>query len=155
MHDDLEFQNEHNDSVHWLAGETIPKRGAHTTISSDGLQNELVIGRVSVLGNLGKGGSIIKPGSTSEGDPRSGTLLSRAEGGLLDHQDVKPEVSELGPGKRIQIIGWRPGIHFRDRPVYRISWSRRMNHETLTSPLNFWTASAYGNPAILAESVSK
>lgn len=30
------------------------KRGAHTTISSNGLQNELVIGRVGIFGNLGK-----------------------------------------------------------------------------------------------------
>lgn len=30
------------------------KEGAHTTISSNGLQNELVIGRVGVFGNLGK-----------------------------------------------------------------------------------------------------
>ena len=30
------------------------KKGAHTTISSDGLQNELVIGGVGFFGNLGK-----------------------------------------------------------------------------------------------------
>jgi len=73
VHDNLESPNEHNDSVHWLADGTIPKRAAHTTISSNGLQNELVIGRVGVLGNLGKEESIIKPGSISEGDLLSGT----------------------------------------------------------------------------------
>lgn len=32
----------------------MPKWNAHTTISSDGFQNELVIGGVGVFGNLGE-----------------------------------------------------------------------------------------------------
>jgi len=54
VHDNLEFVYKHNDSVYRLAGGITPKRRAHTTISSDGLQNELVIGRVGVFGNLGE-----------------------------------------------------------------------------------------------------
>lgn len=49
------------------------ERGTHTTISSNGLQNKLVIGRVGVFGNLGKEKSIDNPESTSEGDISSGT----------------------------------------------------------------------------------
>ena len=48
-----------------------------------------------------------------------------------------------------------PRTHFWDRPTYRKPRFWGTGGETLTSPLNFWTASAYGNPAILAESVSK
>jgi len=68
VHDNLGFAHKNNDSVYRLAGGITPNSGAHTTISSDGLQNELVIGRVGVFGNLGKGKSIDNPESTSEGD---------------------------------------------------------------------------------------
>ena len=73
MHDDLEFSEEYNGSVHWLVSDMTPKRGTHATIPSNGLQNELVIGRVGVLGNLGKEKSTMKLGSTSKVNLLSGT----------------------------------------------------------------------------------
>jgi len=133
VHDDLGFPHKRNDSVRWLAGYTGLKRGAHTTISSDGLQNELVIGGVGVFGNLGEGKSIRDPESTAEENVLSGTCVARAEG--RNSRDNPEHV--FGIGRWIGV------------------WNRKANRETLTSPLNFWTASTYGNPAILAESVSK
>ena len=53
------------------------KRGAHATISSDGLQNELVIGGVGVFGNLGSGKLIGNLGPVSEMNLLSGTAGGR------------------------------------------------------------------------------
>jgi hypothetical protein len=69
-----------------------------------------VIGRVGVLGNLGKEKSIIKLGSTSEGVSCHEYDYQGRRG---DHQDVKPEVSELGPGIRTK---GGEGIDYRKAP---------------------------------------
>lgn len=90
------------------------KRGAHTTISSDGLQNELVIGRVCVLGNLGREKN--NPESTWEGDLSPGTRLSRARRKPTNHQNVKPVGSGSGALRnrdvaRVQVLGRNPSTH--------------------------------------------
>lgn len=165
MHDDLGFPGEHDSLFHRSVDGTTLKRGregAHTTISSNGLQNELVIGRVGILGNLGKGKSTNGLGSTPKGDLLSEAWLSRAKGRGTQARRHQTRISEPGYNPWMWRKEWwgyklskdAPG-RIRNRPVHRKWWGRKMNCESLTSPLNFWTASAYGSPAILAESVSK
>jgi hypothetical protein len=74
----------------------ILKGGAHTTISGDRLQNELVIGRVGVFGNLGKEKLINNPESTSEGDLSSGTRLSKARVKPVSRQNTRSMGSGSG-----------------------------------------------------------
>ena len=72
------------------------KRGAHTTVAGNGLQNELMIGRVSVLGNLGKGKSINDPELTPERDLLSGTRLSDEKRRAKNHQNMNQRRQNWG-----------------------------------------------------------
>jgi hypothetical protein len=140
----------------------VSKKETHTTISSNRLQKELMIGRVGVLGNLGEGKLIENPGSDPKGISwHENCYRAQGEGG-----SAKPPRHQTR-GVRIGVQGARDGARgcklsegvpedvFGIGPNPTEPWGGKMNGETLTSPLNFWTASAYGNPAILAESVSK
>jgi len=80
VHDNLEFPHEQNDSVRRLAGYMGPKRGAHTTISSNGLQDELVIGGVGVFGNLGERKVNSRSGVDSRGEYLVRNVRSKGRG---------------------------------------------------------------------------
>ena len=92
MHDNLGFPQQHNDSVQRLASYMGPKRVAHTTISSDGLQDELVIGGVGVFGNLGERKVNLRSGVVGRGEYLVRNVRSKGRG--QDRRNVKPKVLE-------------------------------------------------------------